>query len=233
MHRSWLDRARLTALTTWNNLCPRRRPCRCDSGGSAATSPPVGRPVLPTLDTLLRLSVLTVVIATQAACVPMVTRQWQVQPVSGRVFDAATGAPVTGARIVSHEEPPISTVTDDAGRFRVEAQSSVGFHMAMPASYIAYRLWRVEHEDYGVAVGATGTLAPPLEEQPTRVDIPLFAGIEPGPADCPYGPYLLRLADWVDSRPPEARDQHNLWVLAHYTRCANPEYQKALSDRLQ
>ncbi|SFL91033.1 carboxypeptidase-like regulatory domain-containing protein [Marinobacter zhejiangensis] len=132
-----------------------------------------------------------------AGCVPMVTDMWTVQPVSGMVFDADNGAPVTGAVVRNLHQSELVAETGAVGEFSIEGQSHLAFHMAMPASYLDTQFWVISHAGYGDAAFTTSTLAPPRSEQPSLVEVPVFANAERDPDNCRFGHYRLRLVDYL------------------------------------
>ncbi|SDW82514.1 carboxypeptidase-like regulatory domain-containing protein [Marinobacter mobilis] len=164
-----------------------------------------------------------------AGCVPMVTDMWLVQPVSGQVFDAEDGAPVVGAEVRNLDQPELTTATGTVGEFAIEGQSERQFYMAMPASYLNREIWVVRHPDYADAVFVTRTLAPPRSRQPSLAEVPMFAGLEQGPDECPFGHYRLRLAE--DLRAQESLDDLTLRNLTELdgVLCRDP----ALNDQWQ
>lgn len=147
-----------------------------------------------------------------SACIPTVTEKWLVQPVEGQVFIADSFHPLAGARVINADDPDISAVTDEQGKFTILGVSETRFHMVLPASYLDRQVWVVDHPDYAPAVGLTRTLAPALEEQPQGVSIPVFSDLESGSSvDCPHGEYLIRLGEWLDNAGEINRDSSGVY----------------------
>lgn len=130
-------------------------------------------------------------------CVPMVGDHWIVQPVSGRVYVAGTGAALANAGIVNEGRPELATQTNGDGRFAIPGQSETVFEWAMPASYLDRQYWRVHHDGYAEAITVTATLAPPRSRQPSLVEVPMFAGLAADPANCRFGHYRVHLANYL------------------------------------
>jgi len=136
-------------------------------------------------------------------CIPTVQRLWDAQPVSGTVIDGDTGAPISGATISliaspDAPEPPRTATSNAHGEFTLPGSSHIGFHMAMPASYLASDKWTISHPDYPDAVAETRTIAPPTGEQHREITVPLFSHLETTPVeDCPYFHYQQQLTQWI------------------------------------
>ena len=161
-------------------------------------------------------------------CIPTVQRLWDAQPVSGTIIDGDTGAPVNGATIsliTAPEEAQANarTATSNAqGEFTLPGASHIGFHMAMPASYMASEKWVINHPNYPDAVAETVTIAPPTGEQPREITAPLFANLNTTPVeDCPYFHYQQRLAQWAQQHFSE--EAQRPFQDALLTLCHDPE----------
>lgn len=158
-------------------------------------------------------------------CIPTVQRLWDAQPVSGTIIDGDTGTPVNGATISLITSPEgaqesARTATSNAqGEFTLPGDSHIGFHMAMPASYMTSAKWKIHHPDYADAVAETRTIAPPTGEQPREITVPLFADIEATPVQhCPYFHYQQQLRQWIQQRFNEEAQrpfQDSLLTLCH------------------
>ncbi|EUC71677.1 TonB-dependent receptor [Alcanivorax sp. 97CO-5] len=147
-----------------------------------------------------------------AGCIPTIQRMWDAQPVTGTVVDGNTGEPISGATIRSitlpedPEQTPRTAISNAKGEFTLPGESHIGFHMAMPASYMASTHWKISHPDYPDAVAETRTIAPPTGEQPRNITVPLFAEINASKVqDCPYFHYQQQLAQWLNHLDEEAR----------------------------
>lgn len=139
-------------------------------------------------------------------CVPMVTDMWLVQPVSGQVYAADSGAPLAEAAVSNLQQAELTATTGAVGEFVIEGRSELQFHMAMPASYLDREIWVARHRDYAEAVFVTTSLAPPRSRQPSLVEVPMFASLAEDPDNCRFGHYRLSLASYL-GRQAEVTEQ--------------------------
>lgn len=163
-----------------------------------------------------------VLVTTLAGCFPVVTRKWDVQPVHGHVFDAESGQPVAGARVVNANRPELSAISAEDGTFMIEGESALRLHLLMAGTFADRQIWHVHHDDYAAGVTVTHTLAPALDAQPTSPSIPMFRELDNSPAGCRFGPYLLRLYELMQAvdRPPDP----------YFIPCDDPAFREILSQ---
>ncbi|MFO7529356.1 MAG: hypothetical protein R6W86_11195 [Marinobacter sp.] len=185
---------------------------------------------LATNSLLTRQLLTLVLVAFQLGCVPTVTRIWDVQPVTGFVFDSETGEPVEGAHISNLHNPDLSAITSDRGEFVIKPVSHVTLHIVLPASYLDSQVWQIRHEDFGIAVAVTRTLAPALIEQRQSPSVPLFRELKAGPESCPFGPYLLRLYAWKVNQQSRIMPAYENTPDPYFVPCADSLYRDRLSQ---
>lgn len=133
----------------------------------------------------------------QWGCVPMVKEMWDVQPVSGRVFDADSQHPLSGAWVENLHQAELRTRTGSSGQFHISGQSRTRLHWAMPASHLERQFWVVRQAGYTDAITVTATLAPPYESQHKLVEVPMFVALAPDPENCRFGQYRIRLGEYL------------------------------------
>ena len=129
-----------------------------------------------------------------SACIPTIQRQWDVQPVEGIIRNGDTGQPVSGATITNRDNPNLTAVSDGNGRFEIEEQTHVGFHLLMAASALDRQIWVVSHPEYAAAIIETRSLIPPLSRSLSEPDIALYRDLGASPETCPWFGYLKRQA---------------------------------------
>lgn len=144
----------------------------------------------------LKTPLLIVSLLLLAGCIPTIKKQWDVQPVEGTVVDAETGEPVAGATIISRNNPSLIATSDSQGRFVIEEQTHVGFHMLMAASALDHQVWQVSHPHYENGIAETTTFIPPLSRELRTPLIPLFQTLPASPESCPDFGYLLKFGQW-------------------------------------
>ena len=159
-------------------------------------------------------------------CIPTIKKQWDVQPVQGSVIDAHTGHPIAGATVISRNNPSLIATTNSDGRFIIEEQTHVGFHLLMAASAMAHQVWQVSHPDYEYGIARTSTLLPPLSRELRTPQIPLFQQLPASPEGCPDFGYLMQLGEW--KRRHDQRNQDMRFVETED--CHNPEAREAIYE---
>lgn len=184
---------------------------------------------------LLRAIVVTLVAVSVTACVPVLTREWTSQPVSGFVFDADTRQPIVGALVVDAENPDVRGQTDEAGYFELAGRSELAVRLLMPGTYRDRQLWNISHDDYSDAVSVTSTLGPPRTKQPRHVSVPMFSGAEAAPvpndgrSDCPHECYLIQLGEWLQVHGSFPHDAYGFHDLVRAVHCRDWEVRKRLT----
>ncbi len=171
-----------------------------------------------------------VLLICQTGCVPMITREWDVQPVLGQVVDGETGEPVNGARIVNSANPQLSAESDGNGEFFIEAESKIRFHLLMFGSFIDRQVWQVSHDAYANGVTLTSTHRPAFTEQLSEPVVPLFKNVDQAPDSCPFGPYLLRLYDWALHHRDPRLVAYDFPPAPSYFPCEDEGYRGELSE---
>lgn len=142
------------------------------------------------------------------ACVPTVQRVWSVQPVAGQVHAAETGMPIAGALIRHRDHPDLQAVSDAQGMFQIPAVSERKLQMLMAGSHLRHEIWLVSHPDYAPAMGLTSHIAPSLAEQASVLVVPMFTDLPDAAPTCPFGPYLLALANRYPADGGDVADTH-------------------------
>lgn len=175
----------------------------------------------------LKLPVLITSLLVLSGCLPTIKKQWDVQPVEGIVKDGDTQQPVAGATITNRENPELTATSDAQGRFVIEEQTHVGFHLLMAASALDRQVWLVTHPDYADAIAETTSFIPPLSRTLSQPEVPLYPrdSLDAAPENCAFFGYLKRQGQQLaktHTRPPAflieecadaaARDQlYELW----------------------